>query len=716
MKRTALFRKLLSGLLTVTLALPLLFGCTPAPETPGTDTSAGSLVQGNSSEGGAGFSSDLPEDSDVDGGDASSDAADSSSSRPSSNTSSGNADGSGSSDVGAQYVAEKKILNKAMGIRGAKAESSNEQVATAKVYRDSVVVSSHRGGTAVITVTDYFGFTSKINVSVDAEKKTLTCDVVKCAQDFIEVGLDYGAKGNNSADDTKAFQDAIDAAKPGQTVYVYPGRYKVSLLSMREGVTLRMYTTMTDASKGFTGQVAEDFNKNKIAVLSGTRILNCNNETPGRNGSSNFKIIGGGIDLNLTDRSCLIFGMAKNVTIENVIFKDIKNEHVIQLTGSTDSVVRNCIFAGFLCGDVFDREVIQVEPSTSGATGRPGPVTFGVGEYALPKNITITGCYFGKSDEAGAPLIAIGHHSQVGGANVTGFKITNNIFDECLYAAIRYNNLVDVEISGNLFRSTAAYKNPTQYSEAVDPAFIHFYHYDEASTYKTGILTVTRAAAEEQAGLHNIRIENNTFEIAQGSDKRILSHVINNTYAPGAVYVNHFRQDTYQGEIYFLAGYRETRNYASDISFSNNVIRFTGKPTYSDWYLRFGKVYGLKIQGNRVEKASGVSFSAGEKYYSFGANEERTTMVLTRSSSRTVTVVCAGKSWVITPKYSGIFHLVSTEGGVLQSVTSDKAGNVTLTFASKSGYTFRDMTSPSGTVPATGKLTAPVAYTLTFQK
>jgi len=710
MKRTELFRKLFSGLLIVTLVLPLLFGCTPAPEAPGTDSSAGSSVQESFSGDGADSSSDLPEDSDSDDGEAPSDTTGSSTS------SSGNAGGSGTSDAGAEYSAEKKILNKSMGIRGAKAESSNGQVATAKVYGDSVVVSSHRGGTAVITVTDYFGFTAKINVSVNAEKKTLTCDVVKCTQDFIEVGLDYGAKGDNSTDDTKAFQNALDAAKPGQTVYVYPGRYKVSLLSMREGVTLKMYTTMTDASQGFTGQVAEDFNKNKIAVLSGTRILNCNNKTPGRNGSSNFKIIGGGIDLNLAARSCLIFGMAKNVTIENVIFKDIQNEHVIQLTGSTDSVVKNCIFAGFLCGANFTREVIQVEPSTSAATGNPGPVTFGVGEFALPKNITITDCYFGKSDEAGAPLIAIGHHSQVGGANVTGFKITNNIFDECLYAAIRYNNLVDVEITGNLFRSTSAYKNPTQYSEAVDPAFIHFYHYNKASTYTADNRTVTRAAAEEQAGLHKIRIENNTFEIAQGSDKRILSHVTNNTYAPGAAYVNHYRQDTYQGEIYTLAGYRETRNYASDISFSNNVIRFTGKPAYSDWYLRFGKVYGLKVQGNRVEKASGVSFSSGEKYYNFGANEERTHMVLTKSSDRTVTVTCAGKSWVITPKYYGIFHLVSTEGGVLQSVTADKAGNVTLTFEPKSGYSFQNMTSPSGTVPATGNLSSPVTYTLTFQK
>lgn len=622
-------------------------------------------------------------------------------------------------EEGAKTFGRAKILCKELGLRGATAESSHPEIAGAKAYRDSVIVTGSGTGSAVITVTDYFGFTAQIKVTADAQTETLHCEPVKCTEEFLEVGLDFGAKGNGSTDDTNAFQKALDAAKPGETVYVYPGRYNVSLLTMREGVTLRMYTTMTDASQGLTEQVAKDFKDARIAVLSGTRILNCKNQTAGRNGCSNFKIIGGGFDQNLSDRSCLIFGMAKNVTVENVIFKDIKNNHVIQLTGSSDTVVKNCIFAGFLCGDNFTREIIQVEPSTPAATG--GPITFGEGEFALPKNITVTDCYFGKSDKAGPPLIAIGHHSQVGGANVTGFRITNNVFDECLYAAIRYNNLVDVEITGNLFRSTSAYKNATQYAEAVDPAFLHFYHYNKATTYEVeGRGRVTRAAAEEQAGLHNIRIENNVFEIGAGSDKRILSHVTNNTNAPGVFFANHYRQDTYQGEVYTLAGYRETKNYASDLSFSHNEINFLGKPAYSDWHLRFGKVYGLKMEDNKVKLASGVRFTQGDqgqKLYNFGPNEEQRLILSTKSSDRTVTFVCGNQSWVLKPKFLGLCYFRMEEGGVLKSVTYTQKGDATITVAPASGYSFGGLTDSAGTALSSPlDLKTAESYVLKFTK
>ena len=252
-------------------------------------------------------------------------------------------------------IARKDVTYKDLGIRGKALESADPQIATGVFMNSYIRIFAYSGGSTTLTVTDYFGFTAKIQVSVDADEKKVTCTPIPCKEDFIEVGIDFGAKGNGANDDTAAFQKALDAAKPGETVYVYPGRYNVSLLTMPEGVTLKMYTTMTDAKEGFQGQIAKDFRNNKIAILSGTRILNCKNGTPGRDANSNFKIIGGAIDLNLQDRSTLIFGKADNVTVENVIFKDIKNNHIIQLTGSTNVTVKNCMFAGFVCGSQFTR-------------------------------------------------------------------------------------------------------------------------------------------------------------------------------------------------------------------------------------------------------------------------------------------------------------------------------------------------------------------------
>lgn len=618
-----------------------------------------------------------------------------------------------------ECVDRDRIVNNKMGLRAMTVKNSDPMVVKVEVARYYIMLYGYNSGTAELEITDYFGFTAKATVTVDAESKKLSYTVEKCEEDFIEVGLDFQAQGDGTTDDTKSFQNAVDSAKPGDTVYVYPGRYNVSLLVMREGVTLRMYTTMTDAKAGFTDEIASDFKKSNIAVLSGTRIQNNGHAMPGADGCSNFSIIGGAIDNNQTTRSTLLFGCAKNVRVENVIFKDIKGNHTIQITGSTDTVINNCMFAGYLCGDVFTREIIQVEPSTPGATG--GPLTFGAGEYNLPENITISDCYFGKSDEAGAPLIAIGHHSQVGGANVTGFKIINNVFDECLYAAIRYSNIVDVEITGNTFISTSKYMNATQFKEAKTPAFILFYHYTNAATYtaEENGLKVTRAAANEQAGFHNIKIENNKFNIDKGSDKRIMYYEKNGT-TPGATFVNAKMQFEYKGTVYDFAGYRINNNYASDISFSNNEINITGQPTYKDFYINFGSIYGLEFKGNKVNLAKGVSFNTntngfekGQYISTMNPLLERRFYIAAQTSQKTITFVCDGKKYIVTASFIGNIGCELPEG-VSYTLETDADGNLTATLKAENGQKFESITTSNGTKLSAGNNNLSGATTLKF--
>lgn len=687
MKNTTLLQRLAALALAATLSLSVFAACTPQ------DTES---AEGSDKESGGTISETVTD------------------------TDTGNTENSDPIPEDKEPLATGSVMNSKLGLKGMTAESSNPDVAIGTAKGAFVLVYAYTPGTATITVTDYFGFTAKIDVDVEEGTNKLTCTPIACETDFIEVGIDFGAKGNGTNDDTVSFQKALDAAKPGETVYVYPGRYPVSLLTMPEGVTLKMYTTMTDASRGFTGQIVKDFNNSKIAVLSGTRILNCRNNTPGRDGNSNFKIIGGAIDLNLKDRSTLIFGNASNVTVENVIFKDIKNNHVIQLTGCTDTVVKNCMFAGFVCGESFTREVVQVEPSAPGATGtaETAPITFVDGEYYLPKNITITDCYFGKSNEAGAPLMAIGHHSQVGDANVTNLKITNNVFDECIYAAIRYNNLVDAEITGNTFRSTSAYlNNSTLYPDAVEPAFIQFYHLNRTIKYNNEKGTsVIRATSEEQAGLHNIRIENNTFEIGKGSDKKVLRYV-GNGMKPGVFYTSGKRQDTYLGETYTYDGYSAVTNYASNISFSDNEIVFTGKPTYSDWYVYLDPIYGLTYENNNVTLAQGMSFSKGKVINEVSDTGLKTVQVAARNSNCKINVVCGSQTYVFTAKATLTFTLVMSEGGALKSMTSDKNGNITVTFAPQSGYSFDKLTAADGSALSSNTtVTAATSYSVVFKK
>jgi len=623
------------------------------------------------------------------------------------------------------------VKNDELGMRVATCENTNPYVVDVEKTKTAIVLYCYTPGKATLSLTDFFGRTAKVEVEVkestgvenENKKDLILTSVTPCTEKIIEVS-DFGAKGDGAADDTKAFQAAIDSAKPGETVYVYPGRYNVSLLVMREGVTLKMYTEMTDAKAGYTNEIAAAVKSKNYAVLSGTRILNNENTAPGAGGCSNFNIIGGVIDTNITTRSTLIFGCADNVRVENVIFKDIKGNHTIQLTGSTNCVIENCMFAGYECGDTFTREIVQIEPSTPAATG--GPLTFVNGEYNCPKNITINNCYFGKSDEAGAPLMAIGHHSQVGEANVTGLKITNNVFDEVLYAAVRYNNLVDVEITGNTFISTNKYMNATQFSQATTPAFLLFYLATGSSTYETADgnkIKVTEAVASEQAGHHNIKIENNTFNVGKGSDKRIIQFAAG-SYAPGISFVEVTRQEKYNSPTYKFSGYSVNRNFMKNVSFSNNTINFEGQPKYTNYYIKLAGVYDLKMEGNKVNLLNGTSFASKSSTYGDGCLVTATNLekaynykINTKNSNKVITVIFGDKTYKFVANFAGTITLKKGEGGSIEAV-NDKEGNVTITITPAEGYTLGKITDASSNTPKEGMniIAANTVFDISFNK
>lgn len=507
-------------------------------------------------------------------------------------------------------TAKKNLKHTDAGLRPFTITSSNRIVAEGEPGERVTYIYGYADGTATLSFTDCFGHTASCDVTVSGEEITLTPHPP--AEDFIEAALDCGANGYDTGDDTAAIQRAIDSAKPGETVYLYPGIYVVDTLVMRDGVTLEMYTTMTDATEGFTDKLARQTQKGEITVLSGVRIMNNGKNQPGAEGSSNFTIRGGVLDQKETSKGAIIFGRADGVLMENVILKDIKNNHAVQLTGCTNTSLRNCMFAGYTWGGTFTREVIQVEASHPGATGSAAtaPLTFHAGEYYYCENIEITHCYFGKSDECGAPLMAIGHHGHQGPATVTGFRITDNVFDEMLYAGIRYANIVDTEISGNTFISTAAYLNIKD-NQAKTPACIIIYSPGSATTYTSEVngKSINHSAVAEQSGTHNLRITGNTFRIGADADKRII-HVTGTGYIPGLIFQTGLqRQAFYNTEAYPLNGYVSSVNFVEDVVFAENTITFEGKPAYEGYFLFFQQVRGLTVERNTVNLPEGVSFS-----------------------------------------------------------------------------------------------------------
>jgi len=615
-----------------------------------------------------------------------------------------------------QLIATGRALSKDLGIIVKEYTNSNPYIVDVEISRNALLFYGYTPGTATLDLVDYFGHTARVTVTVTEGERKIDVAIEKCKDEFIEVSQ-FGATGNGT-DDTAAFQKALDSAKPGETVYVYPGVYTFNSLIMREGVTLKLYTEMEDATQGFTDKIAEDVKNQKYAILVKSSILNNDKQSSSDKAASNFTISGGVFDAEHTGYG-FTFGRGDNIRLENIIFKDGTNNHFIQITGCTNSVIQNCMFAGFECGDAFTREVVQVEPSHSGA----GSLKFEEGEFYYCENITIDHCYFGESDELGAPLMAIGHHWYNGKANVSGFRITNNVFDECLYAAIRYSSIIDTEISGNTFISTSKYMNATQYTEATTPSFILLYHPTSSTKYvASNGSTVIRTTAEAQDGFNNLKIENNTFTLEKGSDKRII-YIVNSNYTPGASFNYIKTQDAFDSPVYDYAGYIVNKNYARNISFSNNTININGQPTYNNYYIKLTKIYNLKFEGNKYNIADGVNFTITSKDYQKGHQISSTSLtdslsyiINVKSTDKTITVNFGDKSFKFSTTFGGAITLKKGAGGSIEAET-DGNGNLIINVIPADNYTFGAFTDSSSKTPASSStVNSSSTFNITFKK
>ncbi len=620
------------------------------------------------------------------------------------------------------------VANPSWGYAAHSLKVLDETIVTAELEKGTgnVMLTSYNPGETEVYVLDCFEHKAVIKVKVaDDEECSITYEANPCEEEFINAaryGINPGGSPNNLPDQSSRLQSLIDSTwrKGGGTIFLYPGFYNIKVISMRDGVTLKMYSGFTDAREGYTDELAEKVKKGEVTVLILSRILNTNFNDYGRNGCSNFTISGGVIDNCHDEQSTLLFGLSKGIVIENVIFKDIKNNHVIQVTGCQDVTIRNCMFAGFEWGGTFTREVIQIEQSHPGAHSgnhAGAPVRFDYGELYGCDNVTIDSCYFGPSDELPGPHIAIGHHGTAHEPICDGFKITNNVFENCTYAAIRFANIVDVEITGNKF---IAEENTNKFCENTDPAFIILYPNTSNVTYNNIVngQKVTKAIPEEQSGSHNLNISNNEFTVAKGSDKRIII-VTGTSITPGVIHkAGVLRQDTYDSKPYALTGYFKSTNYISNLNFSDNKVTYLGQPILKDAIFKFTTVYGLTFENNQIE-LNGCSFKTNTD----GVPGLYTSSCKTGEAARTFTVESkAVKNYVSICHPDGstaklIFTVADThkiiagEGGRIE-LSADNKGNVYFEVIPDEGYTFSGWTTDSGDFKETGNVSVSSKITL----
>jgi polygalacturonase len=122
----------------------------------------------------------------------------------------------------------------------------------------------------------------------------------------------FGARGNGLADDTAAIQAAINAAKPGETIYFPAGVYSVSnfVVKNRSGLSF--------AGEGQKSTIRQKTGAARIATIEASRNIGISNLTFDANGIVSY----GGV----------VFYAAKGVRIENNRFVDSAPKRI----GNTD--------------------------------------------------------------------------------------------------------------------------------------------------------------------------------------------------------------------------------------------------------------------------------------------------------------------------------------------------------------------------------------------
>ncbi|MBR2885727.1 MAG: right-handed parallel beta-helix repeat-containing protein [Clostridia bacterium] len=238
---------------------------------------------------------------------------------------------------------------------------------------------------------------------------------------FINVLQNKSVYADGIHDDTKALQACIDELKDGGTVYFPDGTYLVSaalifysyqhLKLSDNAVILR-----SDKSEPLTRYLLASYSESEWGAYEGTHDV----------------VISGGIfdgNKNLDECITLVNTVhCSNITIENCRFRHCAHWHCIEINGTQNATVQNCIFDGpsyTFKTDILFNEQIQLDMSRHGSYGPVydcnGTLIDFKSDDTVCRNITIRNNIF-KCD--GFP--GVGHHGDIDHHDII---IENNIFD-----------------------------------------------------------------------------------------------------------------------------------------------------------------------------------------------------------------------------------------------------------------------------------------------
>ena len=568
-------------------------------------------------------------------------------------------------------------------------------------------------GTDTLTFHNNYGETATATVTVDENKKT-TCVVTPfSAPKNSVIVTDLGAVGDNKTDSTTAIQGAINkmSAAGGGTVYVPAGKYRVGSLSMKPYVALRLAGYLPDATVGYNSETKKYATGKDIAVftsngnsISSFFFFNVVPQAYCTAGISHFSISGGMLDCQGKMKTAG-FCCGEDIVFENCIIKDNPNNHAFQIEGCKNVVIRNVMFAGYnypASNGVLTRETIQIENTTPGAIGSnyaTNPIQCDDGDYFHNYGVSVIGCYFGKSDNYGSHLTAVGHHSASGGLTCDGFVFSGNVVDNPLYCGLHLLNVLNAEITDNVFISTSV---GTYEMLGTDSALVSLYGLAKNSSYTSSVngKTVMFAYASEAPGNRHVVIENNTFKI--GGKTRLRAVYMASPKSDltlGASYkksTSEYRADGAKGTPFAVDGYVLNCNLIEDVCLSRNTFEITSAINADTEFAYFSCVHGLVLEDNVIKNEKNVEFSRayqGTKgFYVLncyvGMEKVKCALTLSSAAKATVTVVSdAGSTVIPTPATNATLNL-RTKGHGQIDVETDLQGNLTVKVIADEGYVF----------------------------
>ncbi len=636
---------------------------------------------------------------------------------------------------------QKTTPARALGFYPISVESDDSYIAEGAVSEDgeNLVISAYSDGMATLTVYDWWGNYSTVKVTVSGSE--IADREISDFSDKSSLNAKLlGAGKDNKSTDRPIIQNAIDklSAAGGGTLYFPAGRYdcgnEVGSLILREGVTLKLQGKADNVKDGYTDELAQRVKNGEFAVLTAW-ITNYDGTVfgGGNDAASNIAIIGGMMDMegnlatkeqidlqhigpaehpNLQNIEALSIWNAEKVLIQDVIFKDAYNGHAMELSGLRGATVKDCMFAGFVIrpntkGKPTDletiKEAIQIEQLFGWADG---PVR--QGEFFYGENITVDGCYFGDSDEAGYQLIGVGHHSDVGKAICDGVNITGNVFDNPYHSAINFAGYINVKISGNKFISErSGMFSTTASNNTGKPSLINLWVRSWTQTYEAIDGTVvTQAESHEGDGIRFVDITGNEFVIS-GSSKHKVITAISAKYSKGANTVTLDARHVegipngngviHHGEY---SGYIDNMNMISDLNFSENKISVTSTAVSSSSVADFKNVANLTVLDNEIVSATSFTESYGgcNGISVVGERDHVSSnkFIITTALSGCKIIIDTGTDRLSYSTDSSMLTLLPSEH-IRFELSIDSAKQLTVTVRCDEGYKFAGFTgAPSG--------------------